>query len=290
MNQSSHLSVVNRSILREKEPFKNETPDVFKVLHHNYNNTNTEASTMNESFMTAGELSRTSSLKYSTFDVTKNKFIPEVKKKEFLNPYFFLKPAKLNGNRTSVSNFNKGFKVDRVELTAQRKHYGKHLARTSKEIKFRDSKTAKTRKYAQYLNCTNPVAAPKIHFQKPMKKYNQDGNSNPSAVLQWMNTKTLGDNFMENRNDRSVSEVRKFQDFRNERNIVDVTEGNRRHNKYSKKGGVRGIIENRFGRKASLSVHKSSEDLTGLSKVFVSDSNFYRMNSSRQREGSITLG
>ncbi len=50
-------------------------------------------------------------------------------------------------------------------------HYDKHLERTSKEYKFRDTKTAKSRKYAQYLNCTNPVATPKIHFQKPMKKY-----------------------------------------------------------------------------------------------------------------------
>lgn len=90
MNQSSNISIVNRSILRENEPFKNETPEVFKMLHHNYTNTNSEASTMNESFMTGAELSRASSQKYSTFNVTKNKFVPEVKKKEFLNPYFFV--------------------------------------------------------------------------------------------------------------------------------------------------------------------------------------------------------
>lgn len=82
-----------------------------------------------------------------------------------------MKPPKTSGNLTSASHFSGAFRVDCVELFRQRKHYDNHLARTSKEHKFRDSKTQRSRKYAQYLNCTNPVAKPKIHFQKPMRKY-----------------------------------------------------------------------------------------------------------------------
>jgi len=78
MNQAANLSIVNRSILRENEPFKNETPEVFKYLTNT--NTYTEASTMNESFESADNLSRVSSQKYSTLNATRNQFVPEVKK------------------------------------------------------------------------------------------------------------------------------------------------------------------------------------------------------------------
>jgi len=53
---------------------------------------------------------------------------------------------------------------------------------------------------------------------------------------------------MENRKDRNMSEVRRFQDFRNERNILDVTDGNRRFKKYQKKENMTGLIQNSFGR------------------------------------------
>jgi hypothetical protein len=63
-----------------------------------------------------------------------------------------------------------------------------------------------------------------------------------------MNTKTLGDNFMEPRQNRSHSETKRFQDFRTQRNIMDVTDGNRRFKNYNKKESMTGLIENRFGR------------------------------------------
>jgi hypothetical protein len=68
-----------------------------------------------------------------------------------------------------------------------------------------------------------------------------------------MNTKTLGNNFMEPRQERSHSEVQRFQEFRNQRNILDVTDGNRRFKKYERKENMNGLIENRFGRKGKLS-------------------------------------
>lgn len=139
-----------------------------------------------------------------------------------------------------------------------------------------------------------------------------------------MNTRKLGDTFIEARKDRNKSEVREFQKFRNERDILDVTDGNRRYKKYSKKDHIKGIIQNEYGRKskfefssilpdltpgynplyyptciASLAVNRSCEDLTGVTKMYLSDTNFYskyiyndqiEMNSSRQREGSITFG
>lgn len=88
MNQASSLSIVNRSILRDSEPFKNETPDVFKFLTNA--RTYTDASTMNASFSTTPVASKASTQKFSTLNVTRNAFVPEVKKKEFLNPYFFV--------------------------------------------------------------------------------------------------------------------------------------------------------------------------------------------------------
>lgn len=88
MNQASSISIVNRSILRESEPFKNETPAAFKFLTQA--KTYTDASTMNASFSTAG-MTKTST-KFSTLNVSRNVFVPEVKKKEFLNPYFFVSP------------------------------------------------------------------------------------------------------------------------------------------------------------------------------------------------------
>jgi hypothetical protein len=63
-----------------------------------------------------------------------------------------------------------------------------------------------------------------------------------------MNTKTLGDNFMEPRNNRSNSETKRFQEFRTQRNIMDVTDGNRRFKNYNKKENMTGLIENRYGR------------------------------------------
>lgn len=88
MNQTSSLSIVNRSILRDSQPFKNETPEVFKFLTNM--KTYTDASTMNESFTTAPNMSKTTTAKYSTLDVSRKSFVPEVKKKEFVNPYFFV--------------------------------------------------------------------------------------------------------------------------------------------------------------------------------------------------------
>jgi len=88
MNQSSSLCIVNRSILRDSEPFKNETPAVFKFLTNS--KTYTDASTMNASFTTADNMSKASSQKYSTLNVDRSQFVPEIKKKEFLNPYFFV--------------------------------------------------------------------------------------------------------------------------------------------------------------------------------------------------------
>lgn len=88
MNQSASISIVNRSILRENEPFKNETPDVFKFLTNS--KTYTDASTMNASMVT-DDVSVVSVQKFSTLNVTKNNFVPEVKKKEFLSPYFFVR-------------------------------------------------------------------------------------------------------------------------------------------------------------------------------------------------------
>lgn len=67
-----------------------------------------------------------------------------------------------------------------------------------------------------------------------------------------MNTRKLGDTFIEARKDRNKSEVRDFQQFRNERDILDVTDGNRRYKKYSRKGHMRGLIQNDYGRKCKL--------------------------------------
>ena len=90
MNQASSISIVNQSILRDHEPFKNETPDVFKFLTQT--KTYTDASTMNESMISADVVSNVESVssKMSTFEQVKQTFVPEVKKKEFLNPYLFV--------------------------------------------------------------------------------------------------------------------------------------------------------------------------------------------------------
>ena len=76
----------------------------------------------------------------------------------------------MSGSRLTENNFSGGFKVDKVELAAQRKHYANHLERTTAEHKFRDSKTAKSRKYAQYLNCTDTVRKPKFSLEKKYRK------------------------------------------------------------------------------------------------------------------------
>lgn len=152
-----------------------------------------------------------------------------------------------------------------MELTNQKKHYGTHLSRTTKEIKFRDSKTAKSRKYAQYLNCTNPVVSPKLSLGWPHLK-----------TLKWMNTKKLGENFMEPRSYRNHSEVRKFQEFRNQRNMPSITEGHRRANKFNDPRHIKGLIEHQFGRKGrSLSNNSSHTAFSSVSKVFNDDRNFY---------------
>lgn len=67
-----------------------------------------------------------------------------------------------------------------------------------------------------------------------------------------MNTRKLGDTFIEARKDRNKSEVRDFQKFRNERHILDVTDGNRRYKKYNKKEHMKGIIQNEYGRKSKF--------------------------------------
>ena len=82
-----------------------------------------------------------------------------------------MKPAKVNGGKVLVSNFSKGFKIDNVALEKQRKHYANHLQQTTKEIQFRDSKTAKSRKYAKYLNCVNPITAPKFSLDKATRRH-----------------------------------------------------------------------------------------------------------------------
>lgn len=68
-------------------------------------------------------------------------------------------------------------------------------------------------------------------------------------MLTWMNTKKLGNTFMEQRGDRTFSEVRKFQDFRTQRDLPEVTEGNRRFKKYEKHSVMKELIEHQFGRK-----------------------------------------
>lgn len=115
-----------------------------------------------------------------------------------------------------------------------------------------------------------------------------------------MNTKSLGNHFMEPRQDRNLSEIRHFQEFKNKRDILDVTDGNRRYKKYSKPGFMKGLIEHQFGRKGrSMSTNHSHGDLPSMAQMFHSDNQFYSkllsvivlgMNTSRQRESSITFG
>lgn len=56
---------------------------------------------MNESFSTAADMSRVSSQKFSTLNVKRDHFVPKVKKKEFLNTYFFVSPWGLFLDETS---------------------------------------------------------------------------------------------------------------------------------------------------------------------------------------------
>jgi hypothetical protein len=117
-----------------------------------------------------------------------------------------------------------------------------------------------------------------------------------------MNTKMLGNTFMEQRGDRPMSEVRKFQDFRTQRDIPDVTEGNRRFKDYYNPRVMKGLVEHQFGRKGrSMSHERKQPKFLSTQQTFVADNSFYSkfkssnhyylgMNSSRQREGSITLG
>ncbi len=69
-----------------------------------------------------------------------------------------------------------------------------------------------------------------------------------------MNTRTLGDTFIEARKDRNKSEVREFQQFRNDRDFTDVADGNRRVKKYKKKGHMRPIIQHEYGRKSKYKI------------------------------------
>ena len=115
-----------------------------------------------------------------------------------------------------------------------------------------------------------------------------------------MNTRTLGEHFVEARKDISMSEVRQYQEFRNERDILDVTDGNRRNKKYAIPQNMPGIIQNTFGRQSRASSAQSCDrNVSSLSRMFQSDSNFYsksykfnaiEMNTSRQRDGSVTIG
>ena len=92
-----------------------------------------------------------------------------------------------------------------------------------------------------------------------------------------MNTRALGDHFIEPRKERNLSEVRHFQNFRNERNIIDVTDGNRRFKKYALPQNMKGIIQNQFGRRARpTSAHSCERDLPSLTTMFNNNAQFYR--------------
>jgi hypothetical protein len=45
---------------------------------------------MNASVVSEDDVSVASSQKFSTLNASRNQFVPEVKKKQFLNPYFFV--------------------------------------------------------------------------------------------------------------------------------------------------------------------------------------------------------
>lgn len=91
-----------------------------------------------------------------------------------------------------------------------------------------------------------------------------------------MNSRTLGDRFVETRKERNLSETRNFQEFRNQRNILDVTDGNRRVKKYTKAEHMKGLIEHQFGRKGrSVSNHSSHSDISALAQMYHTDNQFY---------------
>ena len=88
MKQLQSLSIVNMKISREDEPFKNETPAVFKLLTNV--KTYTEGTSMNASFSTSANLTK-NSWKYITLNIPLSAIIPDVKKKDFNNPYLFVR-------------------------------------------------------------------------------------------------------------------------------------------------------------------------------------------------------
>ena len=82
-----------------------------------------------------------------------------------------MKGPRRNGGQVAKSNFSRGFQVHKVELVDQRKHYGDHLERTTTEHQFRDTKTAKSRRLAQYLNCVDPINKPKVSLDEPTRRH-----------------------------------------------------------------------------------------------------------------------
>lgn len=91
-----------------------------------------------------------------------------------------------------------------------------------------------------------------------------------------MNTRSLGNHFIEGRPDRNLSEVRHFQEFKNQRDLLDVTDGWRRYKNYKLPAHMKGLIEQQFGRKErSMSVTHSQKEMPSLSQMFQSDSEFY---------------
>lgn len=91
-----------------------------------------------------------------------------------------------------------------------------------------------------------------------------------------MNTKKLGDTFMEQRGERTLSEVRKFQDFRTQRDFPEVTEGNRRFKDYNNLTVMKGLVEHQFGRKGrSMSAGKIQNTFASVKNTFVADRGFY---------------
>lgn len=91
-----------------------------------------------------------------------------------------------------------------------------------------------------------------------------------------MNMKKLGDTFIEPRSERALSEVRNFQEFRTNRDVRDINEGNRRYKKFSLNKAMPALIQNRFGRQPRAhSASRSLCEIKPLKSNFVADNAFY---------------
>lgn len=91
-----------------------------------------------------------------------------------------------------------------------------------------------------------------------------------------MNTKKLGDTFMEQRGERNLSEVRTFQEFRTKRDLPEVTEGNRRFKDYNNPRVMKGLIEHQYGRKGrSVSYERKQPKYLSSAQTFRADNTFY---------------